>query len=162
MKKINSHTSLFLMLFALSCLFIFSCSSPKSSSKSELVQDISTDVLSESPLTLESPDSSEYVYACLLTGPELEQRKKEIQEELVQHMTGVKELPNGFMLSFSDKDQMEAKVIDFVMFERDCCPFFTFDVHMDPYHGGIELSITGNRLLKMFTRGMLKDLGLEV
>ncbi|MBA2278353.1 MAG: hypothetical protein H0W06_11375 [Chloroflexia bacterium] len=81
--------------------------------------------------------------ACNLLGREFAERKEAITRELLAHVERVDELPDGFAYRFPAAEPWSAKVFDFIAAERQCCPFFTFEVVFGPNDGPLWLRLRG-------------------
>ena len=102
----------------------------------------------QSPSSPSSDLSSDSVFAsqpliCTLSEPELRKRKGDLQTEIFSQIEQVKELDSGYSLYFPDEKGFTLKLIDYVLAERTCCPFFQFDLYLGAYQSGIQLDITG-------------------
>ena len=85
-------------------------------------------------------DATETPIACSLSADELRERSKE-NATLFRHAAEVKELPDGYLFTFP-ADQAR-QVMDFILAERDCCPFFTFELTLPSPHQVIQLGVRG-------------------
>jgi hypothetical protein len=95
--------------------------------------------------------------ACNLVGPEFAARKERITEELFANVEQVDELPDGFAFRFPPDEPWPVKIIEFVIAERQCCPFFRFEVVFEPNGGPLWLRLTGEKGAKAF---LASELGL--
>ena len=93
---------------------------------------------------------SEAVIACSLRGPEFAARKEAITRDLFAHAEQVDELPDGYAYQFPADDPWPAKVLEFVQAERQCCPFFTFEIVFEPNGGSLWLRLRGSVEIKAF------------
>ncbi len=85
------------------------------------------------------------IVACKLNSAEQVKRRASIRKELFSKSTKVQELSNGFEWTFPGQDELSAKLLEFVNFERDCCAFFTFSLTFSPDKKNIKLAITGEK-----------------
>ena len=97
----------------------------------------------QSPSSPSSDLSSESVFAsqplvCTLSEPELRKRKGDLQTEIFSQIEQVEELDSGYSLYFPDEKGFALKLIDYVLAERTCCPFFQFDLHLGPINRGFN------------------------
>lgn len=92
---------------------------------------------------------------CKLTGPELAQRLEQLKLEIFAEVKQTEEVENGFVFHFADDNDFVLKLIDYILTERSCCPFFKFDLTFQPNRGGIALKISGpieaKEMVQMFT-----------
>lgn len=121
---------------------------------SENSSDYSTEQFAEA-----HPDST---YACLLTDKQLLDRMDEIQQKITSKTTAVTELPNGYKLSFDNDPEILKTLTHYIALEQACCPFFTFQLDVKSNGKGIDMSIKGNRLVKLFLKSNLKSIGLQL
>ena len=90
--------------------------------------------------------------ACNLSEAELEARKEDITESMFSLYEQVDELPDGYAFKFPGDDAWAARLLNFVLEERKCCPFFTFDLTFEPKIGAIWLHLRGREDIKTFVR----------
>ena len=88
--------------------------------------------------------------ACSLTEAELARREEELSNELFQHVEQVQELPDGYAFRFPGDADWATKLTQFITFERDCCPFFIFELTFEANHGPIWLHLRGGAGVKEF------------
>jgi hypothetical protein len=88
--------------------------------------------------------------ACKLMGAEFAARKEAITRDLFAHAERVDELADGFAYQFPAVDPWPAKVLEFVEAERQCCPFFTFEIVFEPNDGPLWLRLRGTEEVKAF------------
>lgn len=84
----------------------------------------------------------EVALACSLTDAEHVTRSAEL-EELFKSVQQVKELADGYALRFPGSDSWANRLLQFITFERACCPFFTFGLVCEPKLGPIWLHLRG-------------------
>jgi hypothetical protein len=88
--------------------------------------------------------------ACNLIGPEFAARKDAITGDLFAHVVRIEELPDGYAYHFPATAPWPAKVLEFVETERECCPFFTFEIVFEPNGGPLLLRLRGSAEIKEF------------
>lgn len=81
--------------------------------------------------------------ACRLTAPDLAERLNTIRTGLLARVERIEPIPSGYRLQFANSDDLAADVLDFVRFERQCCPFLTFDLRLPELPLPIHLELTG-------------------
>ena len=86
---------------------------------------------------------------CTLSESELSTRSVEVSE-LFKGVQQVEELADGYALSFPGSDTWANNLLQFINFERGCCPFFTFALVFEPKQGSIWLHIRGPEGVKAF------------
>lgn len=89
--------------------------------------------------------------ACSLTAAELEVRGDE-NAELFAHARAVEELADGYRFAFPADDDSVPAVLRFILAERACCPFWTFELQFPSPHQVVWLAIRGNEEAKAIVR----------
>jgi len=92
------------------------------------------------------------VIACLLSEREQAQRAEETHQDLFPGVLDVEELLDGYGYRFPADEAWTAKVMAVVSAERQCCPFFTFEVVFEPYGQALWLRFRGSVAIKTFVR----------
>lgn len=98
-----------------------------------------------------SDGSVDVPVACSLTAAELEVRGDE-NAELFAHASAVEELADGYRFAFSADDDGVPALVRFILAERACCPFFTFELAFPSPHQVVWLAIHGNEEAKGIVR----------
>lgn len=88
--------------------------------------------------------------ACNLSDPELARRAAELERGLFSAAEEVEELPDGYGYRFPADQEWLAKIVQFIGFERECCPFFTFELVFAPNQGPVWLRLRGSAEIKAF------------
>ncbi len=76
--------------------------------------------------------------ACSLSGPEQAKRSGEM-EKILEGCLRVEELENGYEFSFPGSEEWVLRLMEFIVFERECCPFFAFELVFEPGDGPIRV-----------------------
>jgi hypothetical protein len=92
--------------------------------------------------------------ACTLIGSEQVTRREEVGE-LFKDVLKVNELADGYALCFPGSDGWANKLVQFITFERGCCPFFTFELAFEPEQGPIWLHLRGPEGVKAMIENMM-------
>ena len=92
--------------------------------------------------------------ACSLTASELRARGDEIAT-LFDHVMRVRELPDGYSFAFPGETSQAQALLDFIVAERACCPFFTFELTFPSPHQAVWLHVRGSAGVKDFVRETL-------
>jgi len=98
-----------------------------------------------------SDGSVDIPVACSLTETELEVRGDE-NAELFAHARAVEELADGYRFSFPADDDGIPALVRFILAERACCPFFTFELTFPSPHENVWLAIRGREGVKEIVR----------
>jgi hypothetical protein len=64
----------------------------------------------------------------------------------------IEELPDGYGYRFPATEEWTAKVMAVVAAERQCCPFFTFEVALEPDSQGLWLHFRSSEAIKSFIK----------
>ena len=103
----------------------------------------------------EATTPTEVPIACSLTTPELRAREQVVQREVVAGVQETRELADGYALRFPGDPAWLDKLAEFIRFERECCPFFTFELRCEPQHGPLWLHLRGPEGVKEFVATLL-------
>jgi hypothetical protein len=87
--------------------------------------------------------------ACSLAGGEQE-RRREAVGGLFTTSRLVGELEDGYRFAFPGDAGWATRLVEFVVAERSCCPFFRFELDFQPGGGEILLRIRGPEGTKQF------------
>jgi hypothetical protein len=102
-----------------------------------------------------SSDVEEMRLACSLLGREFAERKEAISRDLFAHAEQCEELPDGYGFRFPSADPWAAKALEFIAAEKQCCPFFAFELVFEPNDGPLWLRLRGSAEIKAFVRSEL-------
>jgi hypothetical protein len=80
--------------------------------------------------------------ACTLSGPEQAGRGLEV-EGIFEGCLKAEEVEDGYEFLFPGDGAWAARLTEFVVFERGCCPFLAFELAFEPEGGPIRLRIRG-------------------
>ncbi len=108
-----------------------------------------------------NPTGDEPGIGCNLVGREFAERKEVITRDLFAHVERIEELPDGFGFRFPAGDSWAAKALDFIAAERQCCPFFTFELVFEPNGGPLWLRLRGSEEIKAFVLAELDGMDLS-
>jgi hypothetical protein len=95
---------------------------------------------------------SEPPIACGLSGWEHRERLEELSHELFSGCLHIKEFADGYEFVFPGGAEWTERLVGFAVSERECCPFFTFEVLFEPGGGPISLRVRGPEGAKDFIR----------
>jgi hypothetical protein len=98
--------------------------------------------------------NEEVPLACTLTESEQVTRSEEVNE-LFKHVQQVNELADGYALRFAASDTWANTLLQFITFERACCPFFEFALVFEHKQGPIWLHIRGPEGVKTIIENMI-------
>ena len=97
--------------------------------------------------------------ACHLPEQEQQRRREELASDIYKNFQQVDELADGYAFRYPGGEAWAAKLLEFITFERRCCPFITFELHFEPAQGPVWLRLRGAPGVKEFIREELKMLG---
>jgi len=97
--------------------------------------------------------TNELPIACNLSDSEQTARGEEIAQNLFKHVLQVKELVDGYAYSFPAGEEWASRLMEFILADRDCCPFFTFELVFEPDPGSLWLRLRGGQGVKEFIAG---------
>jgi hypothetical protein len=91
-------------------------------------------------------------FACDMRAISAEERPRhlEVTGQMRQAVREVKELPDGYAFRFDASRPNVMLVSEFISRERDCCPFFTFELVAERDEGPLWLSLRGREGVKEF------------
>lgn len=102
--------------------------------------------------------------ACDLTAIAGDERKhhKMNSEELFTAIKEWKELSDGYAFRIPTETDMIGKAATFIARDRQCCPFFEFNLEVTPDNGPIWLKMSGNIHVKAFiVQNIIPQLNLD-
>ncbi len=85
--------------------------------------------------------------ACSLSGTQQGRRQEEIAK-IFEGCLRVNELEDGYEFRFPGSVESAMKLTEFIVFERECCPFFAFELAFEPGGGPILLRVRGQEGVK--------------
>lgn len=99
--------------------------------------------------------------ACNLIDRKQIEHRQEVIAELFKDSRQVTELADGYALSYPGSAQWATKLLEFIVVERSCCPFFTFELVFEPNQGPILLRLRGAEGVKELMEEQLNILHSE-
>jgi len=98
------------------------------------------------------------VAACKLTDKEQVKRAQKLRKELFAKVQDVKELEDGYGLKLPKNNDMMDKINKHIKIEKECCPFFEFEITIKPDEGPIWLKFKGGKQVKEMLRADVEEL----
>jgi hypothetical protein len=102
--------------------------------------------------------------ACLLTAPELRERRRTVLADFRATQVEARELKapgaEGYVFRFAPSASQLAALAELIDLERQCCPFLRFQVTVEPAGGPVWLALTGpagTRELLAHELGFVRD-----
>jgi hypothetical protein len=81
--------------------------------------------------------------ACALSDPERARRIAALEAEIFAAAQEIRELPEGYAFRFPSDGDWLTRLAAFILDERQCCPFFTFELVVERGGGPIWLRLLG-------------------
>lgn len=85
--------------------------------------------------------------ACSLSAAELQARGDEVTT-LFGRAERLQELPDGYTFAFPAEADCAKALLEFIVAERACCPFFTFELTFPSPHQSVLLAVRGGEGVK--------------
>jgi hypothetical protein len=103
-------------------------------------------------------NSEETVFACNLSALDKAQRARYsvLTRQLITAKQEVQELPDGYALRYAANPQTIKDVAEFVIYERLCCPFLSFEMAVEGEN--LSLRLKGKEGVKEFIEA---EFGIE-
>lgn len=98
--------------------------------------------------------------ACSLTAAELRVRGEE-NAALFARAHNAQELPDGYCFAFPASEDDARDLLRFILAERACCPFFTFELAFPSPHQAIHLTVRGRAGVKEIVRASVASTAIE-
>ena len=91
-------------------------------------------------------------FACNINGIPSEKRAhyRQLVEALLQAITERRELSDGYSFRVDNEHLTTDQLVEWVNLERQCCPFFGFEILWEPENGPVWLRLTGPQGVKDF------------
>jgi hypothetical protein len=102
-------------------------------------------------------NSASLPVACTLTSSELQHRRSGLLREFRQAVIAVKELESGYAYQLPAESAWIFESAELISLERQCCPFLTFNLRIEPAEGPMWLELTGPEGTKAFLETLLSE-----
>ena len=91
-------------------------------------------------------------FGCNINGIPSEKRAhyRQLVEALLHAITERRELPDGYSFRVDNEHLTADQLVEWVNLERQCCPFFGFEILWEPENGPVWLRLTGPQGVKDF------------
>jgi hypothetical protein len=100
--------------------------------------------------------------ACTLSAAELRARGEDVVAPLFTRVQHMYELPDGYRFAFPADAASVHDLLEFIVSERECCPFFTFELAFPSPHQSVWLSLRGGAGVKEFVAGSFAELEMPL
>ncbi len=94
--------------------------------------------------------------ACSLPDAALAVRREQVVLLLFNAVQQTQELADGYTFQFAPDRDSVARLTEFISAERECCPFFTFELIFEPNRGPLWLRLRGGEGVKEFIQTMIQ------
>lgn len=95
---------------------------------------------------------SKFNIACALPISEQVRREAKLIPDLFKKATKISQLNDGYAFCYTYSDKIALKLLKFISFERNCCPFFTFELVFESRKETIWLKLRGPFGVKDFIK----------
>jgi hypothetical protein len=110
-----------------------------------------------------TPDlASDLPVACTLSAAELRERGEDVVAPLFARVQRIEETPDGYCFAFPAQAEGVRDLLEFILSERDCCPFFTFELAFPSPHESVWLTLRGGENVKEFVTGSFAALDMPL
>lgn len=98
--------------------------------------------------------AAEFPLACRMDALDVSERRRHASlfAELASRLAGIEELPDGFAFAFPPERSLFLQLADWMILERQCCPFLDFELVLENRTEPVTLRLTGRRGVKEFLR----------
>lgn len=119
-----------------------------------LLQTESVAMNQQSTSTQQKKSDAKPLFACNMLALDKEARKRhiEVMKQLHAATKEVRELSDAYAFRFASDQATLMLVSEFVARERLCCPFFTFEMVVEPEAGPLWLRLKGPEGVKEFIK----------
>ena len=93
-------------------------------------------------------------FACALDPEDLSARCDELLPGLVARALAREDVESGYRYQFAPDAEMLTSIARVIDEERLCCPFFRFELAVEPERGPIVLTVTGPEGVREFIDGL--------
>src|SRR4051812_13066916 len=106
-----------------------------------------------------NPSTIDLPIACDLSERDQQLRRQELAADIFKDFEQVEELADGYAFRYPGDEVYVRRLLEFIMFERKCCAFMTFELLFEPGQGSIWLRLRGAPGVREFIRHEMEMLG---
>lgn len=106
--------------------------------------------------------ASDIPVACTLSAADRRARGEAVVAPLFARAQRLEELPDGYRFAFSAEADTVRDLLEFILSERACCPFFTFDLTLASPHQSVWLALRGGEGVKESIAGSFAQLDMPL
>ena len=100
-------------------------------------------------------ESRDFPVACCLTDSEFRKREATLLAQFKRAVVATEELPDGYVFRVPGDKKWIGVVWEAILAERECCPFLTFELTVQPNMGPVSVRVTGPAGTKDFLKAIL-------
>ena len=115
-------------------------------------------MMSRSSSSDANPSTSDLPIACDLSEQQQRLRREALASDIFKDVQQRDELPDGYAFRYPGDEAWARRLLEFIMFERRCCAFMTFELLFEPGQGSIWLRLRGAAGVKEFIRDEIEML----
>jgi len=148
---LNASTLTLMALASASLTFLQGCLGARSQKPATVVQQ---QPQQEVRVNLENKVTTESPIACNMAALSDEQRERimVLIKQIRAAGPEVRELADGYSLRLPAESAMIKDTAEWITLERLCCPFFRFEMEVEPEDGAMWVRLTGREGVKAFTK----------
>jgi hypothetical protein len=95
--------------------------------------------------------------ACNLPDRAKGERADALEEQVFSGCMEIREIEDGYAFRFPGDEVWANRLLGFIIGERKCCPFFTFELLFEAAEGSIWLRLRGPEGVKQFMEANFTD-----
>src|ERR1700687_980705 len=96
--------------------------------------------------------SNDIPVACRLSDADLRKRVATLLARFEPAVIATEELPDGYLFRVPGDKKWMGIVWEAIVAERECCPFLTFELNVQPNMGPVSIRVTGPACTKDFLK----------
>ena len=101
---------------------------------------------------INSRNNADCDISCRLSSTLLRKRKSTIIHELVEKIIMTEEMDEGYCFTFNYTEETLFRLTEFIKLEKECCPFFNFNLFIPGNSNTLSLSLSGAEGTKEFIK----------
>jgi len=98
---------------------------------------------------------------CTLPEPKLANRVAVLQETIFSKTQKIFSFEDGYEYVFDEEPELIDDLVEFINYERNCCPSFNFALLFDSNNGPVRLRIYGSGYIKGFLTSLIANSELK-
>ncbi|MBF6590299.1 MAG: hypothetical protein IVW57_07180 [Ktedonobacterales bacterium] len=106
--------------------------------------------------------ASDLPVACTLSAADQRARGEDVAAPLFARAQHLQEVRDGYRFAFPAEADGVRDLLEFILSERACCPFFTFELSFASPHQSVWLTLRGGEGVKEFIAGSFAALDMPL